>query len=624
MGLECPAEELLDLVVIGAGIAGLCAAKTCLQTNATATYAILEAERRVGGVWSLDRLYPNLQTNNLSGYFEFSDFPMSMAGLDLPEDTHIPGKCVYQYLDAYASHFGLYPHIQFKTRVATAEYKGLHGWLLTTTNTERETTRRILTRKLIVSTGLCSRPRLPNFAHLKANAFNAPIFHGKDMASHPSSFVSGSSVVIYGGTKMSWDAAYAYASAGVQVHWVIRKSGHGPCWMAPAHVTPFKLRVENLIMTRAITWFSPCIWSGASSAVERWARHLLQRTWIGRKMVKRLFGTIQGDVERANRYKRSAEVEKLRPWTDFMNIAGGQGVLGYERDVFGMVERGQIKVHVDEIAGFDDHAVLMKEAGKVSADAVVCCTGWRYEPSVKFLPEGIERGMGLPYYRSEKLGPEDGGVRAADEAITAALPILNNMSRRPEKGNATASSDDQSPNQPYRLYRFMAPQAPLIHDRSIAVLGMQINFGVPITIQAQALWIAAYFAGQLPSLIPDTNQACEHSQSSSSNKDSAKDRLNERIRTETLLHTEFCRRRYTWGFGERFPDFMFELLPYLDVLLGDLGLESARKSKNVCAGGPLSWVKGCLREAFEPYSKSDYRGLVEEWLTKQRRTKNCA
>lgn len=62
------------------------------------------------------------------------------------------------------------------------------------------------------------------------------------------------------------------------------------------------------------------------------------------------------------------------------------------------------------------------------------------------------------------------------------------------------------------------------------------------------------------------------------------------------------------GYGARFPDFVFDGVPYLDLLLHDLGLCSWRKG----------W--GWFGELFGgSYGQADYRGLVAEWVDSQRK-----
>jgi hypothetical protein len=69
------------------------------------------------------------------------------------------------------------------------------------------------------------------------------------------------------------------------------------------------------------------------------------------------------------------------------------------------------------------------------------------------------------------------------------------------------------------------------------------------------------------------------------------------------LHSRFGRWRYPCGYGGRFPDFVFDAVPYLDMLCKDLGLQNRRK-------GTL-W-----KEVFEAYGPEDYKGIAEEWMEK--------
>jgi hypothetical protein len=68
------------------------------------------------------------------------------------------------------------------------------------------------------------------------------------------------------------------------------------------------------------------------------------------------------------------------------------------------------------------------------------------------------------------------------------------------------------------------------------------------------------------------------------------------------MYGEIRRPRITGGAGRRYPDLVFDSLPYIDALLRDLGVSARRKSS-------------LLKEIFEPYRLKDYQGLVEEWNT---------
>lgn len=80
--------------------------------------------------------------------------------------------------------------------------------------------------------------------------------------------------------------------------------------------------------------------------------------------------------------------------------------------------------------------------------------------------------------------------------------------------------------------------------------------------------------------------------------------LHSSIAWDTVLHSQFGWWRHPSagdGLGSRFPDMAFESLPYVDLLLRDLGLKRWRKG--------VRW-----REWFEPYGLEDYKGLVGEWM----------
>lgn len=148
---------------------------------------------------------------------------------------------------------------------------------------------------------------------------------------------------------------------------------------------------------------------------------------------------------------------------------------------------------------------------------------------------------------------------------------------------------------------------------------MTIN--TPLLAQTQALWIAAFFSDRL-SLQEITTERCpveiprsycrEGGDVKSADVDvsvsgedaNANTNADADILYETALHTQFGVHRYPGGLGRRNPDFVFDAIPYVDVLLKDLGIEGARKSDR-------GW-KRCV----EPYGVEDYVGLVGEWRGK--------
>lgn len=207
---------------------GLGAAKQFHCTQPTASLVVLETNSSVGGTWNDDRLYPGLKSNNLLGTYEFPDFPMTTERFGVKEREHIPGTVVNTYLKAYAAEFGIDKLIRFNTKVTVADHQEEGGWILTAQTTTQDGTKTstLFARRLIIASGLTSDPFMPHYKGQET--FGGPIFHTKEFKQNGDTVKTAKSVTILGGTKSGYDAAYAYATAGVTVNWVIR------CMLCPS------------------------------------------------------------------------------------------------------------------------------------------------------------------------------------------------------------------------------------------------------------------------------------------------------------------------------------------------------------------------------------------------------
>ncbi|KAL1606609.1 hypothetical protein SLS60_004014 [Paraconiothyrium brasiliense] len=215
-----------------------------------------------------------------------------------------------------------------------------------------------------------------------------------------------------------------------------------------------------------------------------------------------------------------------------------------------------------------EKTVHLSDGKSINVDLLLCATGWKPAPPIKFLPAESELQLGLPHYSQTS----DPLVTQADETIFKQLPRLRDkpdVSMMERGGN-------RSPNQPFRLYRFMVPPSSL-EKRNIAFAGMISCLATAVASQVQGLWISAYFDGRLDRLASQ-----------------------EGARWEAVLHSQFTKLRHPYGYGALLPDFAFDAMPYLDMLLKDVGVETRRKDS-------------FFKELFEPYGRWDYVGLISEW-----------
>ncbi|KAI0552171.1 hypothetical protein F4679DRAFT_101149 [Xylaria curta] len=595
--------EDFDCVVVGAGWYGLAAARQFHFTQPDRSLAVYDSQSSLGGTWADERLYPGLKSNNLLGTYEYPGFPMSSDMFDVKPGEHMSGQAINAYLKAYAKQNGISGFIHLHTKVLTAEHRETEngGWILTLTATYPSVTRRVFAKRLIVATGLTSEAFLPQFDGQEI--FGGRIFHGKYFQQNSDTLKTARAATVFGATKFAWDAVYAYATAGVKVNWVIRSSGHGPCWIAPPYVTPLKKWIEKLANLRPLTWFSPCIWGDADGYST--IRKFYHGTTMGRFMVDSFWRVLGSDIIALNKYDSHPDTAKLKPWTEAMFTGSSFSILNYEKDIMELVKSDMVDVYVGEIDHLSPGRIHLADGKEFESDVLLANTGWKHVPPIKLLPEGIERELGIPHRPTDHASTEDlanhqGLIRRADEEILTRFPRLKrqpiwNESYKPLTEQKGISSMDEvtpcTPLTPYMLYHFLVPPSPrFLRNRDIAFTGMVSNFSNAITAHLSGLWISAYFEGKLavdPAAVVDDEIALET------------------LQYETVLFNRWGKWRYPTDWGHKNPNFIFDAVPYFDLLQRDLGIDPHRK-------------KGWFAEMTEAYGPDDYDDVTDEWLMKDK------
>ncbi|KAI5243427.1 dimethylaniline monooxygenase (N-oxide forming) [Aureobasidium subglaciale] len=563
-------DTQFDLVVIGAGWYGLPVAATYLQLHPHANVLVLEAKSTIGGVWSQERQYPDLRSNNMLGTYEYPDFPMDTETYGVKPGEHIPGQVVHRYLSNYAKKTGVSSRIRFDTQVLEASKdRDNEGWVLKTDNYGLT---RILTKKLVLATGLTSEPNMPSFVSEESFKKSGLLIHFIDFNAHIDKLVAqGTPVTVLGSSKSAWDIAYACATRNLPVNLVIRTSGHGPSWMVHPYVTPFKLWLEGLAHTRLLTWLSPCIWGDEDGY--SYIRSFLHSNWLGRKLTDAFWWVLSDDASQGMGYDKHAETKKLKPRHSAFWTGSGLGIMNFEIDFLGLVREGKVRVYNSDVESLDEGSMTLANGTTLNTKAIICATGWKATPPLTFSPPGLSASLGLPSSSTPDFS-------TIDAEILSRFPKLKDQPDVPKPGGDTTPD---ATNSPFLLYRFMAPPSSLLSDPSIAFAGMMAPISTSTCASIQALWICAHLSSSL-SRLPTSAASAQES---------------------AILHARFGRWRYPCGYGARFPDFVFDAIPYLDMLMRDLGLQGKRKG---------SW----WREVVQAYGPEDYRGVVEEWREGQK------
>lgn len=250
-----------DLIIIGAGLYGLQAARTYLEVHPTAAVAVFEAAEAIGGVWSKPRMYNAFQTQTPLRIAEFSDRPLRGVPKDEQYFDFFPARYLTGYFEDYADNH-VYANRTLRSRIrlnSTVERVEKVDGLWRVAIQDRSVVH--LAPKLIDASGLTSDPnipRIPGLSEYKGLTLHQKAFGQSDVLSNPAI----RDVVVLGGAKSAADMAYASAKAGKRVSWVIRRSGCGPAALVPAAGGKYYRNSNDSTYTRffasLLARFEPC------------------------------------------------------------------------------------------------------------------------------------------------------------------------------------------------------------------------------------------------------------------------------------------------------------------------------------------------------------------------------
>ena len=376
--------------------------------------------------------------------------------------------------------------------------------------------------------------------------------------------------------------------------------------MAPPYVTPLKRWLEKLVHTRFLTWLSPCVWGDADGYTS--IRRFLHGTAVGRFIVDTFWGILGGDVVTLNKYDAHPETAKLKPWIDAFWIASSLSILNYDTNFFDVVKNDNVRIHVADITQLSKGKVHLSSGESFDTDALLLSTGWKHTSSVKFLPAGLEARLGLPHDNDSKDGEQEPLVSRADAEILSTYPRLKKQPEKRKKFTPLSNADDTTPSvdslSGMNLYRFMVPaDEELMEAHDIAFSGNLMTITTAIIAQVQGLWITAYFDGKISPLASHSSSGSTSASQTDAMTES--DQQITSVQYSATLHNRFGKWRYPGGWAGKIPDFVFDALPYVDLLLGDLGVNSRRKD-------------GFFKEISEPYGPEDYVSIVDEWVKGQK------
>lgn len=341
-------EELVDVVIIGAGISGIGAAYRITERNPGTSYVILERRERIGGTWDLFR-YPGVRSD--SSIFTLCLPYEPWTGRERVAD----GDEIREYLTDAAHKYGVDRHIRFNNHVVAADWdSATDTW--TVTAEENGTPRTYRSRFVFFGSGYYNyddgyTPDFPGY-----ETFEGTLVHPQHWPEDLDYTGKKMVVIGSGATAMSLVPALTERAGHVTLlqrtpTYLISASKYSLIIDVPAKLLPRKL-------AHPIIRFISALFEGYVWFLARKTPPLLK--WILRRTaVQNLPPGYDIDTHFKPPYQ---------PWDQRLCLIP-------DADLYTEISAGRVDMVTDRIDHFDATGIVLQSGARLDADIIVTATG---------------------------------------------------------------------------------------------------------------------------------------------------------------------------------------------------------------------------------------------------------
>lgn len=363
----------------------------------------------LGGVWAAG--YSNFGTQVQRELYEFPDWPLPV---DAPDYT--PGPVVRDYLEQYAKHFAVLPHIRFEASVTQIRRHGaVSGWSID--YKQGGNSHRAEFDFVVVCTGLYSnKPHLPAFAG--QDKFRGNVLHVSQLQDRNQ--LRGKRVAVVGFGKSATDAALESSAVAKQTSIVFRQSN----WPVPPlllNILPFKWAMLNRLTSALIPPYY------RASPLERYL-HTVGKplVWGWWRIVELLL------IAQYRLGSRGNTRPSLVPKVPIEFDAFGEAVMLPRPAFYRQLRSGEIVPIEAEISAFAQNGLHLSNGAVLDIDTVVLATGWESDygylaPEVRAALNFADDGL---YLFRQMVHPDVDGLAFVGYASTVTSVLTYNLQAR--------------------------------------------------------------------------------------------------------------------------------------------------------------------------------------------------
>lgn len=342
--------EYFDVIIVGAGLTGISAAKHLQDNCPNKSYAILEGRKTMGGTWDLFR-YPGIRSDSDMHTLGFTFKPWT------DKNAIAEGADILRYISETAEENDIAAHIRYQQLVSSANWdSGDASWTLTIDDQAAGETRQLRCNFLLLCSGYYSYKQgyTPDFAGRET--FAGQIVHPQQWPENLD--YSGKKVVVIGSGATAVTLIPTMAKKAQHVTMLQRS----PTYMASK---PRQDAIANFLGK-----VLPARWA---YAITRWKNITMHHMLIDRARTQ---------PEGVKKFLLSKVREQLgpdydvdkhftpdyKPWEQRLCLAP-------DNDLFEAIKSGTADVVTDHIDTFTETGIQLQSGGTLEADIIVTATG---------------------------------------------------------------------------------------------------------------------------------------------------------------------------------------------------------------------------------------------------------
>ncbi len=348
MNALSPIEELVDVLIIGAGISGIGMAVHLSEKCPGKSYAILERREQLGGTWDLFR-YPGVRSDSDMHTLGFTFEPWKH------EKSIADGPAILEYLNRISDERGLRPHMRFGQKVLSADWDSDRARWTVTIETAQGT-QRMQGRFLFLGSGYYDYDDPFNAGFKGRETFKGQVLHPQFW---PEDFdYTGKNVVVIGS-----------GATAVTITPAMAKGGAGKVTMLQRTPTWYLNRPAKDALANNLRKVLP---SKLAYAITRAKNVFMQDLFFkqARGAPEKVKAMLEGQLaeQLGPDWDREAFSPPYNPWEQRLCLVP-------DGDLFAAIREGKAEVVTDQIDSFDASGIKLASGKHLDADVIVTATG---------------------------------------------------------------------------------------------------------------------------------------------------------------------------------------------------------------------------------------------------------